>query len=204
MDVEFFAQRSWYLIVQSHETDLFRVRLKYNRNEDDDEYTMHKQFHFPKRKCNAKNAHELHDALERLYGDIIIGSYKGPSAAMFRFTRHIKACNLVDNKKNRHAIVITGWHAHHMFLFRFTFSKEHLVLSSIYGLDAKSSKTFLSGTVPTLPYLCCVCFKSSDMCCSKCSTVYCSKSCQRLDFAKHRSICGKSVDNSISTRTNEI
>ena len=121
-------------------------------------------------------------------------SCKGSLAYTLTFTKHILGCDLLYAQKK--AIVILGV-LNHYFLLRFECTTHAtkdatkniqkteicLRLTDIYELLNSIGKKIQNKKLPTSSEfgLCAVCYKKSTRTSKICTSVYCSKKCQKVD-----------------------
>jgi hypothetical protein len=141
--------------------------------------------------CLSRNTDEFFEFLDKYFGTLSILSCKGPSAANVNIRNHIIACNFVNFCSYRVGSIIFGVQDH-TFMVRFLINANNVAkLVSVYELNCDTS--YLSDGIFPKSYewnLCNVCLKKTTLHCSKCRTMYCSKTCQLLDACQHQYVCG--------------
>jgi len=147
------------------------------------------------KECRCKTSKEFADFMLREYSLLAILSSKGTSAARVSVREHMIACTMVCNFSFKIGICVIGVPLH-MFMCRFSLEDNSIVLASIYELSNKATGILEDGRLQSYKEwgLCCICYKKADKYCPCCSTLYCSRRCQMLDFHIHQKQCKSNHD----------
>lgn len=126
------------------------------------------------------------DFVKHTYAKLRIHSFKGPSAAVLTI-KHIKASVFTEHGAG---LVIFG-KRDHCYMLRFVVEDTLIRLEHMYEVNHTVRVELEQRLRPSFSKwnICSVCFVPTTTCCSNCETRYCSKTCQELDWPKHRAYC---------------
>lgn len=176
------------VVIFVKDTELFRARYEKRTQKS---YKIVSQ-PWPKLLCHSKTANEFMQFTRSI--SFFIYSYKGANAIKLSSECHGIAASFVSFHKNKNIGLIVIGVLDHVFLVRFSINNRLLFLEDIYELDNQVGRLIMKKQlIPAscMWQMCEFCCKKSTMRCRHCSTMYCSKLCQSMDWRRHKASCAQ-------------
>ncbi len=189
MNCEFCSStygRSFVVVVNKLEL----VRARYARKRHD--FYQIDINRWPKLYCHSKSATYFLTFIQHI--SLTVYSFQGPDAMALSTACDVIASSFVKMNRNKNIGLGILGRSTHFFLLRFEICANLIELSDVYELDPSIGQNILDKQM--IPHsatwnMCEVCCKRATTRCKNCSTIYCSKECQKLDWVNHKKFCGE-------------